>query len=128
MANEKNLIPLSERTKDEQREIAKKGGQASGAARRRKKSLKEAADLYLSLPVTDKRRLNKLKRRDLDPADIDNQMAMVVGLVEAATCGDAKAAKVVLEMLGDDPAQKNAGESLSTLYDALELEDEPDAD
>ena len=128
MANEKNLIPLSERTKNEQREIAKKGGQASGAARRRKKSLKEAADLYLSLPVTDKRRLNKLKRRDLDPADIDNQMAMVVGLVEAATCGDAKAAKVVLEMLGDDPAQKNAGESLSTLYDALEMEEEPDAD
>lgn len=128
MANEKNLIPLSERTKNEQREIAKKGGQASGAARRRKKSLKEAADLYLSLPVTDKRRLNKLKRRDLDPADIDNQMAMVVGLVEAATCGDAKAAKVVLDMLGDDPAQKNAGESLSTLYDALEMEEEPDAD
>lgn len=128
MANEKNLIPLSERTKNEQREIAKKGGQASGAARRRKKSLREAADLYLSLPVTDKRRLNKLKRRELDPLDIDNQMAMVVGLVEAATCGDAKAAKVVLEMLGDDPAQKNAGESLSTLYDALELEEEPDAD
>lgn len=128
MANEKNLIPFSERTKNEQREIAKKGGQASGAARRRKKSLKEAADLYLSLPVTDKRRLNKLKRRDLEPADIDNQMAMVVGLVEAATCGDARAAKVVLEMLGDDPAQKNAGESLSTLYDALEMEDEPNAD
>ena len=128
MANEKNLIPFSERSESEAREYGRKGGQASGAARRRKKSLKEAADLYLSLPVTDKRRLNKLKRRDLDPADIDNQMAMVVGLVEAATCGDAKAAKVVLDMLGDDPAQKNAGESLSTLYDALEMEEEPDAD
>ena len=69
-----------------------KGGIASGAARRRKKSLKEAADLYLSLPVTDKRRLNKLKRRALDPEDIDNQMAMVVGLTEAATAGDARAA------------------------------------
>lgn len=128
MANEKNLIPLSERTKSEQREIAQKGGLASGAARRRKKSLKEAADLYLSLPVTDKRRLNKLKRRELAPEDIDNQMAMVAGLVEAATCGDAKAAKVVLEMLGDDPAQKDTGETLSALYDALETEDEPSAD
>ena len=128
MANEKNLIPFSERSESEAREYGRKGGQASGAARRRKKSLKEAADLYLSLPVTDERRLNKLKRRDLDPVDIDNQMAMVVGLVEAATCGNAKAAKVVLEMLGDDPAQKNAGESLSTLYDALEMEGEPDAD
>lgn len=128
MANEKNLIPFSERSESEAREYGRKGGLASGAARRRKKSLKEAADLYLSLPVTDKRRLNKLKRRELDPEDIDNQMAMVVGLVEAATGGDAKAAKVILELLGDDPAQKNAGEPLSVLYDALEMEDEPDAD
>ena len=128
MANEKNLIPFSERSESEAREYGRKGGQASGAARRRKKSLKEAADLYLSLPVTDKRRLNKLRRRELDLADIDNQMAMVVGLVEAATLGDAKAAKVVLEMLGDDPAQKSAGEPLSALYDALEMEDKPNAD
>ena len=92
-----------------------KGGIASGAARRRKKSLKEAADLYLSLPVTDKRRLNKLKRRALDPEDIDNQMAMVVGLTEAATAGNARAAKVILEMLGDD------GDERTDLQKAKEL-------
>lgn len=92
-----------------------KGGIASGAARRRKKSLKEAADLYLSLPVTDKRRLNKLKRRALEPEDIDNQMAMVVGLTEAATAGDARAAKVILEMLGDD------GDERTDLQKAKEL-------
>lgn len=115
VANKENLIPLDERTKDEQREIARKGGIASGAARRRKKSLKEAADLYLSLPVTDKRRLNKLKRRALDPEDIDNQMAMVVGLTEAATAGDARAAKVILEMLGDD------GDERTDLQKAKEL-------
>ena len=115
VANEKNLIPLDERTKDERREIARKGGIASGAARRRKKSLKEAADLYLSLPVADKRRLNKLKRRALDPEDIDNQMAMVVGLTEAATAGDARAAKVILEMLGDD------GDERTDLQKAKEL-------
>ena len=115
VANEKNLIPLDERTKDERREIARKGGIASGAARRRKKSLKEAADLYLSLPVTDKRQLNKLKRRALDPEDIDNQMAMIVGLTEAATFGDARAAKVILEMLGDD------GDERTDLQKAREL-------
>ena len=123
MANEKNLVPFDRRTESEQREIAKKGGQASGAARRRKKSLKEAADLYLSLPVTDKRRTNKLKRRQLDPEDIDNQMAMVVGLVEAASCGDARAAKVVMAMLGDDGGSNGNQEALSVLYEALE---EPD--
>lgn len=120
MANKENLIPLDERTKDEQREIARKGGIASGAARRRKKSLKEAADLYLSLPVTDKRRLNKLKRRALDPEDIDNQMAMVVGLTEAATAGDARAAKVILEMLGDDGDERTALQKAKELLEGID--------
>ena len=123
MANEKNLVPNDKRTPSERRENARKAGQASGAARRRKKSLKEAVDLYLSLPVTDKRRANKLKRRQLDPEDIDNQMAMVVGLVEAASCGDARAAKVVMDMLGDDGGSNGNQEALSVLYEALE---EPD--
>lgn len=120
MANKENLIPLDERTKDEQREIARKGGIASGAARRRKKSLKEAADLYLSLPITDKRRLNKLKRRALDPEDIDNQMAMVVGLTEAATAGDARAAKVILEMLGDDGDERTALQKAKELLEGID--------
>lgn len=66
VANEKNLEcgkTTRFRSGEEAARNGRKGGQASGAARRRKKSLKEAADLYLSLPVTDKRRLNKLKRR-----------------------------------------------------------------
>ena len=58
MANEENLIPFNERTESEQRQIAQKGGIASGAARRRKRSMKEAADYYLSLPETDLRRVN----------------------------------------------------------------------
>ncbi|MFR1359072.1 MAG: hypothetical protein ACLSBB_17925 [Ruthenibacterium lactatiformans] len=48
MSNEKNLVPFTERTESEQRAIQQKGGIASGAARRRKRSLKEAADVYLS--------------------------------------------------------------------------------
>lgn len=102
MANEKNLIPFSERTEDEQREIRSAGGVASGAARRRKKSLKEAADYFLSLPVTDVKRFNKISKTGVDPEDIDNQMAMIIGLTMAATAGDAKAAKVIVDLLGED--------------------------
>ena len=104
MANEKNLIPFNARTEDEQREIQAAGGRASGAARRRKRALKEAADLYLSLPVADRRRWNKLSRRGIDPEDIDNQMAMIVGLTEAATLGDARAGKLIVDILG--PAEQ----------------------
>ena len=101
MANEKNLIPFSERTESEQREIRSSGGIASGAARRRKRSLKEAADLYLSLPVTDKRVWNKIARDGVEPEDIDNQMAIISGLAKAAALGDSKAAKVLFDLLGD---------------------------
>ena len=105
--NEKNLIPASERTPSERREIAQKAGRASGVARRRKRSMKEAADLYLSLPVPDKRRWNKIARKYVDPEDIDNQMAMIIGLTEAATEGDASAARVVLQLLGEDTPRED---------------------
>ena len=102
MPNEKNLIPMDQRSKSEARELGRNGGIASGVSRRRKRSLKEAADLYLSLPVSDRRTWNKIARKGVDPEDIDNQMAMIIGLTMAATAGDAKAAKVIVDLLGED--------------------------
>lgn len=100
--NEKNLIPMDQRSEEEARELGRKGGIASGAARRRKRSLKEAADLFLSLPVSDRRCWNRISRAGVDPEDIDNQMAMIIGLTLAATSGDARAAQVVIDLLGED--------------------------
>ena len=105
-----NLIPFDQRSEDEQREIRRKGGIASGVARRRKRALKEAADLYLSLPVSDKRVWNRLARRGIDPEDIDNQMLVIAGLTDAAACGDAKAAAVLFKALGEDVPPGEASE------------------
>lgn len=116
MPNEKNLIPFNKRTEEEQRKIQSAGGKASGASRRRKRSLKEAADLYLSLPVSDRRIWNKIARRGVDPEDIDNQMAMIIGLTMAATAGDAKAAKVIVDLLGED-ARDEGGEGVQIIDD-----------
>ena len=106
MPNEKNLMPIQEvnsnRTREQHSEDSRKGGVASGVSRRRKRSLKEAADLFLSLPVSDRKMWNKISRRGVDPEDIDNQMAMIIGLTMAATAGDAKAAKVIVDLLGED--------------------------
>ena len=108
MANEENLIPFNERTESEQREIAKQGGIASGRARRRRRSMKEAADYYLSLPETDRRTVNRLLRDAIDPEDIDNQMAVVAGIAAQAKRGDSRAASVLLKMLGEDVPQEDA--------------------
>ena len=109
----KNLVPLNKRTKDEQRKIQESGGSASGSARRRRRALKEAADLYLSLPVADKRRWNALARRGLDPEDVDNQMAMIVGLTDAAADGDARAGRLILDILGEDGRDDPAAAQLA---------------
>ena len=108
MPNEKNLIPMDQRSKSEARELGRNGGIASGVSRRRKRSLKEAADLYLSLPVSDRKMWNKIARRGVDPDDIDNQMAMIIGLTMAATAGNAKAAKVIVDLLGEDAHSEEA--------------------
>lgn len=124
MPNEENLIPLNKRTKSEQREIQSSGGIASGASRRRRHSLKEVADYYLSLPPTDKRRWNKISRQGVAPEDIDNQMAMVIGLTEQAIKGDARAAKVIIDLLGEKPEEeKNKDGMLADLIDGL-IEDD----
>ena len=104
MPNERNLIPMEKRNPEEAREMGRKGGRASGEARRRKKSLREAAELYLSLPVSDKRKWNKLSEDGVPPEDVNNQMAIIAGLSIKAAKGDAKAAKVLFDLLPTDGA------------------------
>ncbi len=117
MANEENLIPFGERSESEEREMRSKGGVASGVARRRKRSLKEAADLFLSLPVADQKQLNKMAKQGIEKEDADNQMAIIVGLSMKAAKGDSKAAKVLFDLLGEDasapPESKREEDALS---------------
>ncbi len=93
MANEKNLIPIEEvnsrRTREEHSRDSRKGGIKSGEVRRKRKAMKEQAELLLSLPfnIIDKNG-NELKRvlesLGIDEGNIDNQMAMIVALWRTA--------------------------------------------
>lgn len=111
MPNEKNIIPYQFDSNQSREQAAKNGaagGRASGVSRRRKKSLREAAELYLSLPVSDKRAWNKLARDGVEPEDVDNQMAIIAGLTIKAAKGDAKAAKVLFDLLGEQAGKFSA--------------------
>lgn len=119
MANEKNLIPNSERTPSELREICSKGGKASGAARRRKRSLRETADLLLSLPVKDPDALDRILGAGVPVEDADYQMAVVVGMTIGAMNGDSKSARVLMEMLGDTKSDEAESGALDKLDEVL---------
>ena len=93
MANEQNLKPQNLRTKSEQREIARKGGLASGKARREKKTAREYAIAVLEGYVKDK--------------DITIKDAMMQKLIQRAISEtDLNAIKYILELIGESPAQR----------------------
>lgn len=105
------------RTPNERRENARKAGRASGEARRAKKTMREYADFLLSLPVSDKRKWNKLFKLGIPPEGIDNKMAVVVALMQQAQLGDVPAAKELRNIIGEDNAQDN--DALERLDDVL---------
>ena len=117
MPNEQNLIPMDQRSQSEARELGREGGRASGVSRRRKRSLREAADLYLSLPVADRRAWNRIARQGVEPEDVDNQMAMIAGLTQRAIKGDARAAKIIVDLIGDRPEEKEAEGGVTVVID-----------
>lgn len=78
------LIPLNERTKEEQRRIASEGGKASGVARRQRKAIKETVEMILGLPVMDRKEWNALAKMGLDPEEITQQAALAMAIIQNA--------------------------------------------
>ena len=69
MANEQNLIPNSQRTPEELREITRKGGIASGKARREKKRRGEVLKEIMNTKVTDPKMLAFLEKMGIHKND-----------------------------------------------------------
>lgn len=94
---------LKRPSSDEARELGRRGGVASGAARRRRKALREAADIFLALPLPDKDEVKRLRKLGLGMDDIDVQMGIVARLAQMAMLGDTKAAKLLFDIVGPEP-------------------------
>ena len=48
----------------------------------------------------------------LDAEEIDNQMAMIVALWDGAMSGDARSAKVLIDLIGAEGEEQSGGETL----------------
>ena len=84
MAGKENLRPVS--SKEEARERGRKGGLASGEARRKRKTLKEELLLMLS--------------------EGETQQSVTLALIEKAMSGDTKAFEVIRDTIGEKPVDK----------------------
>lgn len=90
MANEKNLVQNSHRSPSEVRENGRKGGIASGKARRQKKTLSDLAKMIAETPAPDAAR-RKLEQIGIEAEDASNNAVIVASVYSKAVKGNMQA-------------------------------------
>ena len=103
MANEQNLRPSEHKFTQEE---AKRGGIASGEARRRKKSLKETLDILLEYRPTEKE-LDFLREHGIDvDDDATYRTAVAFSMINKAVKGNTRAFEMLRDTIGEKPVDK----------------------
>jgi hypothetical protein len=97
-----NLIPLNERTKEEQREIARQGGIASGKVRQEKATMKKVLMQMLEEVADIKDNDKKLTYKQL----------ATLGLIKGSIEGNASNYKTILETIGEMSTQLETKEPI----------------
>ena len=90
MANRQNLNPPI-RSASEAREMGKKGGIASGKARRARSSMAQLARLIADSPITSDKTKRTLEALGIEDEDLTNSAVVVASVFKGATSGDIKA-------------------------------------
>lgn len=93
--NERNLKSLASRTIEERREIARKGGRASGEVRRYKKLCREIAQYIGEMP-------ERVTLPNGQEVDGTTNEAIVASIAARAKAGDMRAAELWLRLKGED--------------------------
>lgn len=114
-----NLISLTNRTKEEQREIAIKGGKASGEARRKNKNMKECLKMLLSLDVKSPKAREQLKALGIDDEEMTNQMALMVSMLNKALKGDKGCAEFIRDTSGQQIVNKTEVTEIPKIIDDI---------
>ena len=99
MAGADNLIPNSERTPEELREMTRKGGIASGKARRKKANLRKAFETILQAEVASPNVKKQLEELGFDST---NEMALAMVMMHKAMKGNVRAFEQISKLTTTD--------------------------
>ena len=97
---QKDLIPLNQRTKEEQKKICSKGGKKSGEVRRDQKTYRDMAKAMLSATITDENILNELKAYGLSETDV--KAYTLLGMIKASGNGSHNAFDRLMMLVGEE--------------------------
>ena len=123
-----NLIKAGDLTSDQLRERARKGAYAAAAAKRRKKTMREALELLMFKTELNEQTKQILKAEGVNEEDFNHQMVITRSLIAKAESGDVQAYNAICAMIGEKPAEKMevSGDLLSHLRVVREKrEDDP---
>lgn len=112
MANkgQDNLIPFNQRTEEEQREIARQGGIASGEARREKATMKRTLEMILNSTNPKGEKYENLVT-----------LGLIANAINKTKGGNPEAYKTIAKMLGEyETVEKD--EALNKLDKLLEAQ------
>lgn len=98
MANEHNLIPVTKRSKEEQRAISSKGGKASAVARRKRADLKRALGIILTAEVSNPNTRAMLEEMGVPT---DNQTLLALSMFQQAVQGNVKAVELIVKVIAE---------------------------
>ena len=104
---QENLIPFNERTEEEQREIARQGGIASGKVRQEKATFKKTLEMLL-----DEKNKKGMTYREL----------ITLGQIKSAIDGKAENFKAILSLLGEMEEKHETPEININIIDNTNLE------
>lgn len=108
---DKNLVPLTERSEEEAHAIRSAGGKAKAESDKRKKLMSELLQLYSDLPITDRRKANRLKKLGIEEADLTQKALIADAIMRGAQNGNSYLIQQYLEIVGEagmgGPAKEN---------------------
>lgn len=93
-------------TPEERAENGRKGGIASGEAKRKKKAMKETLDVLLSMPIKSGKSIDIEVIKNfaaIKGKNINVQEAMIISMLQRALKGDVKAAEFIRDTSGQKP-------------------------
>lgn len=104
--NKENLVSLSDRTTEEQREIARKGGQATAETYRKRRTFKEVFAALLPMNINSDKTTDLVEAIQGINENMTAEQAIAAAQIYKAINGDTQAAIFVRDTVGDKPKEQ----------------------
>ena len=115
MANNENLIPFNRRSVDEAREFGRRGGKASGEARRKKADFRRTLNLLLTTEIDSEEWTPLLNALGLEST---LETALNMAMIKEGLAGNVKAYEAIAKYSGQSAQTDNDQEEQKLRMDA----------